>query len=99
MLTGNATSACTVDASISTFLSGHLSNLTGGEKKSSLAIMGDTIFSAALTFGLGKILGKPVAKSKKFLSKKFENIDAIRRLAGRGNYEASFCMLKILYKA
>ncbi len=90
MLTGNATLACTVDAGISSFLSGHLSNLTGGEKKSSLSIMGDTVFSAGLTFGLGKMLGKPVNKLKNTLSIRFSNIHMLKRLAGQGNYDAAF---------
>lgn len=93
MLTGNATLACTVDVGISSFLSGHLSNLTGGERKSSLAIMGDSVFSAGLIFGLGKILGKPVDKTKKLLSKKFANVQIIKRLAGQGNYDAAFRMV------
>lgn len=93
MLTGNATLACTVDAGISSFLSGHLSNLTGGERESSLAIMGESVFNVGLTFGLGKILGKPVGKLKKTLSQKFKNIHIIKRLAGRGSYDAAFRMV------
>lgn len=93
MLTGNATLACTVNAGISSFMSGHLSNLTGGEYKSSLSIMGDSIFSAGFTFGLGKICEKPVDISKKWLSRKFSNVHTIRRLAGKGNYDASFRMV------
>lgn len=93
MMTGNATLECTVSAGISTFLSGHLSNLTGGDKKSSLAIMGDTVFSVGLTFGLGKIYGKPVEFSKRGLSKLFSNNSAIKRLSGSGSYEASYKMM------
>lgn len=90
MLTGNPTLACTVDAGISSFLSGHLSNLTGGDKQSSLAIMGETVFSVGLTFGLGKMLGKPVNKIKNTLSTRFSNIHMLKRLAGQGNYDAAF---------
>ena len=93
MMTGNATLECTVSAGISTFLSGHLSNLTGGDKKSSLAIMGDTVFSVGLTFGLGKIYGKPVEISKRKLSKLFSNNSAIKRLSGSGSYDASYKMM------
>lgn len=93
MLSGNASLACSVDAGTSSFLSGHLSNLTGGEKKSSLEIMGESVFSAGLTFGLGKICEKPVNITKKWLSKNFSNIHAIKRLAGRGNYDAAFRMI------
>lgn len=93
MLTGNATLACTVNAGISSFMSGHLSNLTGGEYKSSLSIMGDSLFSAGFTFGLGKICEKPVDISKKWLSRKFSNVHTIRKLAGKGNYDASFRMV------
>ena len=93
MLTGNATLACTVNAGISYFMSGHLSNLTGGEYKSSLSIMGDSLFSAGFTFGLGKICEEPVDISKKWLSRKFSNVHTIRKLAGKGNYDASFRMV------
>lgn len=92
-LTGNPTLACTVDASISSFVSSHLSNLTGGEKKSSLSILGDSLFSATLTFGLGKVLGKPVDKAKKWLSKTFSGVKPIKRLAGQGSYDAAFNMV------
>ncbi len=93
LLSGNGTLACTVNAGISSFLSGHLSNLTGGEKKSSLEIMGDSVISAGLTFGLGKIFGKHVDQSKRKLSRLFSNNNAIRRLSGRGSYDASFKMV------
>lgn len=90
MLTGNASLACTVDAAISSFLSGHLSNLTGVEKKSPLAILDDSLFSAGLTFGLGKVLEKPVKKINRFFSKKLSNIHVFDRLCGGDSYEAAF---------
>lgn len=93
LLTGNTTLACTFDAGISSFLSGNISNLTGGEKKSSLAIMGDSVLGVGLTFGLGKIFGKPVEKTKKILSRNFSNNNAVRRLSGRGSYDATFKMV------
>lgn len=93
LLSGNATLACTVDAGISSFLSGHLSNLTGGEKKFSFEIMEDSVFSAGLTFGLGKLFEKPVKGTKKWLSNNFKEIHSLKRLSGRGSYDSSFKMV------
>ena len=55
--------------------------------------MGNSVISAGLTFGLGKIFGKHIDQSKRKLSRLFSNNNAIRRLSGRGSYDASFKMV------
>ena len=55
--------------------------------------MGNSVISAGLTVGLGKIFGKHIDQSKRKLSRLFSNNNAIRRLSGRGSYDASFKMV------
>ena len=55
--------------------------------------MGNSVISAGLTYGLGKIFGKHIDQSKRKLSRLFSNNNAIRRLSGRGSYDASFKMV------
>ena len=70
----------------STFFSGHLSNATGGEKRSSLEILGNTVFSVGMSALFTKV-GDNVGKS---LSRSFPQITFFMRLAGRGSYDACF---------
>lgn len=86
MLTGHPMAANMFASGFSTFFSGHLSNATGGEKRSSLEILGNTAFSVGMSALFTKV-GDKVGKS---LSRSFPQITFFRRLAGRNSYEASF---------
>ena len=90
MLTGNPILACGIDGGMSEFIGGHLGNITGGTKRSSLDIFRDSVISGALAAILSKGLGKVSEKLAKNLSKSFP---ALRRLAGPGSYAASFKMV------
>ncbi len=90
MLTGNFAGACAVDAAISTLIGESLEGVTGGEKRSMAEIWMDTATSAGTAAVFSKVFGKLSGKLSKSLSKK---IPALRRLAGKGSYEASFKMV------
>lgn len=94
-LVGGPVLGCTVDAIISSLLSNSLKDLTGGEAQS----LGDLWLEAAVegvsAMLIGTILGKAfdglTNKFSKFLANK---IPALRRLAGRGSYAASYKMVQ-----
>lgn len=86
IMTGHPMFANMFASGFSTFFSGHLSNATGGEKRSSLEILGNTVFSVGMSALFTKV-GDKVGKS---LSRSFPQITFLRRLSGRGSYDASF---------
>lgn len=90
LLTKNPVLSCAVDSAMSTFIAGHLQNITGGERTSSINILKDTAKSAALGALFSFLLGSATSKMEKTLSKTFP---ALSRLAGRGSFAASFKMV------
>lgn len=90
MLTGNVVGACAVDAAISTLLGESLEGISGGEKRTMAEIWIDTAISAGTAAVFSKLFSKFSDKLSKSLS---NNIPALKRLAGRGSYDASFKMV------
>lgn len=76
-----------LEAGVSTFFSGNLSNITGGEKKSFSSIVKDTAFNSILSGVSAIAFDKPTKAAGKYLSKK---VPALSRLSGRGSYSATY---------
>ena len=92
-LTGCTHIACMAEAGFSSFISGHLTNLTSIDKKSFGEIAFDTVFNMGVSLALGKLLEKPTNFVKFKLSHKFSNITFFRRMTGSGNYDAAYRMV------
>ena len=89
MLTGNPMLANCVGNGISTYFSGHLTNITSNEKRSSLDIMLNTGFDVLL----GAVVTKYGDDILDGVGKKISKIPGLSRLSGQGSYEATFNMV------
>lgn len=89
-LTGNYVGACALDSAISTLFSESMDSITGKDKKSEFEIWTDVTINAGISVTFSKMFGGISSKLSKNLSKK---IPALKRLSGRGSYDASFKMV------
>jgi len=89
MLTGNPMLANCVGNGISTYFSGHLTNITNNEKRSSLDIMLNTGFDVLL----GAVVTKYGDDILDGVGKKISKIPGLSRLSGQGSYKAAFKMV------
>ncbi len=88
-LTGNVVVASAVNSGISTFFAESFESITGGEKRSTLTIFTDSLLDA----GLAALFSKGFDKLTGIAGKKLSKLPFLKRLSGRGSYDASFKMV------
>lgn len=85
--------ACASDAAVSEFYIQNMKNLMGKQDKANSEIWWETLQAAGIAGALGGLYEMATGKLTKTISKTFSDIPALRRLSGRGSYEASYKMV------
>ena len=90
MLSGNVALACAADAAISSLMTDSLTSLFGGERKSLGQMLVGAGFDAAVGAFTGVLFKKLTDKLVQFVP---DNLTCLKRLSGKGSYEASYKMV------